>query len=133
MSRSKASTIRSAPSSRVWCSLLLLSRCFSSCFLDQSWAPRKRRRRRFLSGDPAEAGLPPAYRLVFYDSIGSTNDEAKRLARDGAAAGTLVWALAQTAGRGRRGRGWVSPPGNLYTSLVMRPDCPPDRAAQLGF
>jgi BirA family transcriptional regulator, biotin operon repressor / biotin---[acetyl-CoA-carboxylase] ligase len=70
---------------------------------------------------------------VFSDSIGSTNDEAKRLARDGAAAGTLVWALAQTAGRGRRGRGWVSPPGNLYTSLVMRPNCPPDRAAQLGF
>ena len=56
-----------------------------------------------------------------------------RLARQGAAAGTLVWALAQTAGRGRRGRDWASPRGNLYLSLVLRPACPPDRAAQLGF
>ena len=40
--------------------------------------------------------LPPGYRLLCYDSIGSTNDEAKRLARDGAEEGTLVWALEQT-------------------------------------
>ena len=77
--------------------------------------------------------LPAGYRLIFHDSIGSTNDEAKRLARDGAAEGTLVWALEQTAGRGRRGRPWLSPRGNLYTSLIMRPDSPADRAAQLGF
>ena len=77
--------------------------------------------------------LPAGYRLVFYDSIGSTNDEAKRLARDGAAEGPLVWALEQTAGRGRRGRAWVSPRGNLYASLILRPDCPADqgRAARL--
>ena len=68
--------------------------------------------------------LPPGYRLLCYDSIGSTNDEAKRLARDGAAEGTLVWALEQTAGRGRRGRAWISPRGNLYVSLILRPDCP---------
>ncbi len=37
------------------------------------------------------------------------------------------------AGRGRRGRVWRSPPGNLYLSLVLRPDGPPARAAQLGF
>ena len=77
--------------------------------------------------------LPEGYRLVFYDLVGSTNDEAKRLARDGAAEGTLVWALEQTAGRGRRGRAWRSPRGNLYTSVIMRPSCPTDRAAQLGF
>ena len=77
--------------------------------------------------------LPPSYRLVFYDLIGSTNDEAKRLARDGAPAGTLVWALEQTAGRGRRGRLWVSPRGNLYASLILRPHCPANRAVQLGF
>jgi BirA family transcriptional regulator, biotin operon repressor / biotin---[acetyl-CoA-carboxylase] ligase len=77
--------------------------------------------------------LPASYRLVSYDSLGSTNDEAKRLARDGAEEGTLVWALEQTAGRGRRGRAWASPPGNLYASLVLRPRCPVDRAAQLGF
>jgi BirA family biotin operon repressor/biotin-[acetyl-CoA-carboxylase] ligase len=77
--------------------------------------------------------LPASYRLVSYDSLGSTNDEAKRLASDGAKEGTLVWALEQTAGRGRRGRSWVSPPGNLYTSLILRPHCPAALAAQLGF
>ena len=77
--------------------------------------------------------LPQGYRLVFHDSIGSTNEEAKRLARDGAPEGTLIWALEQTAGRGRRGRVWVSPRGNFYASLILRPDCPVSRAAQLGF
>lgn len=77
--------------------------------------------------------LPPPFRLVHYDTIGSTNDEAKRLAREGAAGGTIVTAAAQTAGRGRRGREWVSPPGNLYASLVWRPECPLAEAAQLGF
>ncbi|HEY1433017.1 MAG TPA: biotin--[acetyl-CoA-carboxylase] ligase [Stellaceae bacterium] len=77
--------------------------------------------------------LPPGYRLVCYDAIGSTNDEAKDLARDGAAEGTLVWAREQTAGRGRRGHIWISPRGNLYLSLILRPDCPAARAGQLGF
>jgi BirA family transcriptional regulator, biotin operon repressor / biotin---[acetyl-CoA-carboxylase] ligase len=77
--------------------------------------------------------LPQGYRLVSFDSIGSTNDEAKRLSRGGAPEGTVVWALEQTAGRGRRDRVWVSPRGNLYASLILRPDCPAGRAAQLGF
>jgi BirA family transcriptional regulator, biotin operon repressor / biotin---[acetyl-CoA-carboxylase] ligase len=77
--------------------------------------------------------LPQGYRLVSFDSIGSANDEAKRLARGGASEGTLVWTLEQTAGRGRRGRVWVSPRGNLYAALILRPDCPAGRAAQLGF
>jgi len=77
--------------------------------------------------------LPPGYRLIAYDSIGSTNDEAKRLAGAGAPERTVLWALEQTAGRGRRGRVWVSQPGNFYASLILRPDCPASRAAQLGF
>ena len=77
--------------------------------------------------------LPSGYRLVFRETVGSTNDDAKGLARGGAEEGTIVWALTQTAGRGRRGRAWASPLGNLYVSLVMRPEGPPDRAAQLGF
>ncbi len=77
--------------------------------------------------------LPDGYRLLRYDSIGSTNDEAKALARAGAAEDTLVWAGEQTAGRGRRGRFWASPPGNLYLSLIVRPGVAPARAAQLGF
>jgi BirA family transcriptional regulator, biotin operon repressor / biotin---[acetyl-CoA-carboxylase] ligase len=82
---------------------------------------------------PADPGLSQAYRLVRYDTVGSTNDEAKRLARDGAEEGTLLWAAEQTAGRGRRGRAWASPRGNLYASLVLRPRCRIDQAPELGF
>jgi BirA family transcriptional regulator, biotin operon repressor / biotin---[acetyl-CoA-carboxylase] ligase len=77
--------------------------------------------------------LPEAYRLRRYDTVDSTNDEAKRLARAAAEEGTLVWGIEQTAGRGRRGHTWTSPLGNLYASLILRPRCPIDKAAQLGF
>jgi BirA family biotin operon repressor/biotin-[acetyl-CoA-carboxylase] ligase len=77
--------------------------------------------------------LPEGFRLHRFATLGSTNDEAKALARAGAPEGTLVWADEQTAGRGRRGRTWLSPPGNLYLSLVLRPEGAPARAAQLGF
>jgi BirA family transcriptional regulator, biotin operon repressor / biotin---[acetyl-CoA-carboxylase] ligase len=80
-----------------------------------------------------EPELPLGYRLVAFATVGSTNDEAKAMARAGADAGTLVWAKEQTAGRGRRGRQWVSPPGNLYLSLIARPDGAAPMAAQLGF
>jgi BirA family transcriptional regulator, biotin operon repressor / biotin---[acetyl-CoA-carboxylase] ligase len=68
-----------------------------------------------------------------YDSIASTNDEAMRLAREGAAHGTIVHADEQTAGRGRLSRRWLSPPGNLYLSIVLRPDVPEARVAEIGF
>jgi BirA family transcriptional regulator, biotin operon repressor / biotin---[acetyl-CoA-carboxylase] ligase len=77
--------------------------------------------------------LPAGYRVVFRETVGSTNDEAKALARNGAAPETVVWALQQTQGRGRRGRIWSSPPGNLYASFILRPACTPEQAAQLGF
>jgi len=77
--------------------------------------------------------LPDGWRLVALQSVGSTNDEGMRLAEAGAAEGTVVWALEQTGGRGRRGRTWASPPGNLYTSTIVRPACPAPRAAELGF
>ncbi len=70
--------------------------------------------------------------LHCYEEIGSTNDRAKELAEEGAAHGEVVIAEAQTAGRGRRGRTWVSPPRrNLYFSAVLRPDLPPARAPEL--
>ena len=77
--------------------------------------------------------LPDGWRLVALPSVGSTNDAALRLAEGGASEGTFVWAREQTGGRGRRGRSWVSPPGNLYCSTVLRPECPASRAAELGF
>lgn len=81
----------------------------------------------------AAVELPPGYRLYAHESLESTQDEAKRLAREEAPDGTLVTAGRQTAGRGRSSRPWASPPGNLYLSLVLRPDCPAGRGAQLGF
>ena len=77
--------------------------------------------------------LPDGWTLVALESVGSTNDEAARLADAGAAEGTVVWALEQTGGRGRRGRHWVSPVGNLYSSTILRPDCSASRATELGF
>jgi BirA family biotin operon repressor/biotin-[acetyl-CoA-carboxylase] ligase len=77
--------------------------------------------------------LPDGWTLVALDSVGSTNDEAGRLAEAGAREGTIVWAREQTGGRGRRGRVWASPRGNLYSSTILRPDCPAARAAELGF
>jgi BirA family biotin operon repressor/biotin-[acetyl-CoA-carboxylase] ligase len=59
---------------------------------------------------------------LFYSTIGSTNDVASALAEHDAAEGTVVIADAQTAGRGRRGRTWFSPPGSgLYVSIVLMP------------
>src|SRR5437763_459105 len=104
-----------------------------------SAARSDRRQRRGGGESPVRAmtdgapSLPQGFLLHRFDTVGSTNDEARRLARDGAPEGTLVWAAAQSAGRGRRGHLWQSPPGNLYLSLVMRPEGPAARAPQLGF
>lgn len=58
--------------------------------------------------------------------VASTNDEARRLALDGAAEGTVVVAEGQNAGRGRLGRNWYSPEGKgLYASVILRPQADP--------
>ena len=64
---------------------------------------------------------------------GSTNDDAKKLAGEAAAEGTIVLASKQTDGRGRLGRTWVSPEGGLYLSFVLRPECPPESLAHLSL
>ncbi|HKY06366.1 MAG TPA: biotin--[acetyl-CoA-carboxylase] ligase [Blastocatellia bacterium] len=67
--------------------------------------------------------------LLKYDSVASTNDIARELALSGAVEGLAVVAAHQTAGRGRQGRAWVSPPGQgLYLSLVLRPQVHPSEA-----
>lgn len=82
---------------------------------------------------PRPITLPSDWRLHQYDVLDSTNAEAERRASRGAGHGTVVWARRQTAGRGRQGRTWESPAGNLYFSAILRPDVPPGEAAQIGF
>jgi BirA family biotin operon repressor/biotin-[acetyl-CoA-carboxylase] ligase len=72
--------------------------------------------------------------LHWYAEVDSTQRVARDLARAGAPEGTVVVAEAQTAGRGRLGRGWHSPAGeNLYCSLVLRPPLAPAKVPQLGL
>jgi BirA family biotin operon repressor/biotin-[acetyl-CoA-carboxylase] ligase len=66
-------------------------------------------------------GLTIGRACLAFDSLPSTMDLAHQLAVDGAEEGTCVWAETQTAGRGRAGRAWVSPPGGCYLSLILRP------------
>lgn len=63
----------------------------------------------------------------------STQDIVKEAAIKGDPAGVVVQSLQQSAGRGRHGKAWHSPPGNLYMSLLLRPDCLADEAGQLAF
>ena len=78
-----------------------------------------------LHGPIARAGgrlSPLAHRILWYPQVGSTNDVAGALAEQGADEGVVVVADQQTAGRGRLGRTWASPPGaGLYVSVVLRP------------
>lgn len=59
-----------------------------------------------------------------FESIDSTSDVLKEAARAGAPEGEVAIARIQTAGRGRHGRPWVSPPGNLFLSMLLRPQDP---------
>jgi len=68
-----------------------------------------------------------------FERVGSTSDELRTLARNGAAHGTVVCADEQLAGRGRQGRPWFSAPGNLYLSVLLRAALPVRRSAELAF
>ncbi len=70
--------------------------------------------------------------VLWHATTGSTNDDARALASDGAAHGTLVLAESQNAGRGRRGAAWIAPPGtSLLCSVVLRPALPPEHWPRL--
>ena len=78
--------------------------------------------------DTEWAGHP----VSWYETLGSTNLQAKLDAENGAENGALIVADMQTAGRGRRGRTWNSPPGtNLYFTLILKPQIAPDQASML--
>lgn len=81
-----------------------------------------------MHGQTAWAGQ----NILFYKETDSTNIQAKQAGEHGAPHGTLVVSETQTAGRGRRGRGWVSSPGgSIYMSLMLRPSFEPDKAPML--
>ena len=84
----------------------------------------------FVLGPKARAA---GYRLRGFDTIGSTNTEALEAAAAGDAGGIWFAARQQSAGRGRRGRQWSSPHGNLAATLLMVPDTDPTLSATLGF
>src|SRR5262249_4572401 len=66
-----------------------------------------------------------------FETLDSTNEEARRLAAAGENGPLWITALRQTGGRGRRGRTWISEPGNLFATLLLR-DAGAQRA-QLSF
>lgn len=70
--------------------------------------------------------------VVYYDETDSTNLRVKQIGDAGAPEGTLAVADMQTAGRGRRGRAWESPPASsIYMSILLRPDIAPEKAPML--
>jgi BirA family biotin operon repressor/biotin-[acetyl-CoA-carboxylase] ligase len=72
-------------------------------------------------------------RLIMHEALGSTNAEALRCARGGESGPLWIAAVRQTAGRGRRGRAWISPAGNLYASLLLTAPAPVRRWPELSF
>ncbi len=77
--------------------------------------------------------LPAFFHLIAMDEVASTNDEALALASGGAHEGTLITARRQTKGRGRRGRTWQSDEGNLFLSLILKPEGGPVAAQAVSF
>ncbi len=76
-------------------------------------------------------GSPLARQVDFHEEIGSTQERARALAHGGAPHGTLAISRVQTGGRGRLGRGWISPSGGLWMSLILRPNIPASLASRI--
>lgn len=74
-----------------------------------------------------------AFRVEQVAEVDSTNEACRLRALAGEGAGLVIRADRQTSGRGRRGRTWASPAGNLYASLLLRPERAVSEAAALGF
>lgn len=77
--------------------------------------------------------VDPGAKLLIFDEIDSTNEEARRRAAKGDSTPVYLMARAQTAGRGRRGREWMSLPGNLFLTYYGATQKPPAEIALLGF
>jgi len=82
----------------------------------------------------AARDFPDPFRLLIREESSSTNDDLLRLARDGAPHGLVLVAHNQTAGRGRRGASWFSPPGeSLALSILVRPTEPKSHWPRLAL
>ena len=79
--------------------------------------------------------MPAGYSLQIFESIDSTNDELKRQLAGSLVLpeGEVIWSKIQTAGKGRQKRVWISEPGNMFCSVLFRPQCDMASAAQIGF
>ena len=77
--------------------------------------------------------LPAGHRLIHFERIDSTNAEARRLAEGGERGPLWIWSDEQTGGRGRRGRTWVSEPGNLYVTCLFQTAAAVVAVAQVSF
>jgi BirA family biotin operon repressor/biotin-[acetyl-CoA-carboxylase] ligase len=86
-----------------------------------------------LKKSKTSSNLLNDYHLLSFDSLDSTNEEAKRLARAGGGHGAVIWAKSQTNGKGRMGRNWFSSEGNLFVSVLVQPKKPLAELAQLSF
>jgi BirA family biotin operon repressor/biotin-[acetyl-CoA-carboxylase] ligase len=82
-----------------------------------------------LDPSAAAAGIG----LIALDAVDSTNAQALRYGNEGERGPLWVTAQTQSAGRGRRGRHWVSEPGNLFASLLLSDPAPPAQLAQCSF
>ena len=81
----------------------------------------------------ADSARAAGYRLIVRDEVASTMEEARRARTQGEPGRLWIVARSQGSGRGRHGRPWTSPPGNLYASLLLTDPCPAPLAPQLGF
>jgi BirA family biotin operon repressor/biotin-[acetyl-CoA-carboxylase] ligase len=88
-----------------------------------------------MSHPPGAAGLPGSATcpIFVHDEIDSTNEEARRRGLAGERGPFWIRARRQTAGRGRRGRTWESPEGNLMATLLLQPGVGAAEAAKLSF
>jgi BirA family transcriptional regulator, biotin operon repressor / biotin---[acetyl-CoA-carboxylase] ligase len=71
--------------------------------------------------------------IHYFREVDSTNEVAKKLAREGTPEGTVIIAESQSRGKGRRGKKWISPLGGAWLSIILRPNTLPINAPQLTF
>ncbi len=69
--------------------------------------------------------------IIYEEVMESTNKYAKMLGEENVTNGTVIVAKKQTSGRGRRGRNWISPEGNCYFSLLLKPSIQTEHASRL--